>query len=280
MVQRRGILVHPEELDEIWLDDIRRAGINVLGLHPVGGANADQSLADAIERHRTTEFQALLEKARGMGIQVEYEAHALRYLLPSTLFSEHPDWFRMDETGERKTDFNMCASNEEALEYLSERAAELTQTLDTGSNRHFWWADDVKNRICQCPACKGLTPSDQLMRITNAIHDTMRPPEKVMPDEGIFLEYAPIQRDSHRPISDAECEENVRETEGLQELIAFFGKENSQVLEYWVDNSRFSGWKKSPKYMELDEAVMRQDVRNGTSFFTTDNAREISLPMS
>ena len=118
MVERRGILVHPEELDEIWLDDIQKAEINVLGLHPVGGTYADQTLREAIEWHNTPAFQALLEKARDMGIQVEHEAHALRYLMPKELFSEHPDWFRMDEKGERTPDFNMCASNEEALEYL------------------------------------------------------------------------------------------------------------------------------------------------------------------
>jgi len=64
MVERRGILVHPEELDEIWLDDIHKANINVLGLHPVGGTHADQTLREAIERHNTPAFQALLEKAR------------------------------------------------------------------------------------------------------------------------------------------------------------------------------------------------------------------------
>ena len=279
MVGLRGILVHPEELDEIWLDDIQKADINLLGLHPVGGNHADETLAEAIDRHNTPAFQSLLRKARDMGIQVEYEAHALRYLMPKELFSKHPDWFRMDEKGERQVDFNMCASNEEALEYLAGRAAELTQALDTGSKRHFWWSDDVAGSTCHCPACRDLSPSDQLMSITNAIHrgvrrvqpdgmtaflayhDTMTPPEKVLPDEGIFLEYAPIQRDSHRPINDADCAENVRETKGLEELIAFFGKKNAQVLEYWVDNSRFSGWKKPPKYMELDEAVMREDVR-------------------
>lgn len=279
MFERRGILVHPEELDEIWLEDIHRAGINVLGLHPVGGKEADQTLRKAIERHGTMAFQALLSKARAMGIEVEYEAHALRYLLPEERFSEHPEWFRMDENGARTTDFNMCASNEEALDELTKQAAALTRALDTGSRRHFWWADDVKGHICCCPECRKLSASDQLMRITNAIHrgvrkvqpdgmtaflaycDTVKPPETVMPEEGVFLEYAPIQRDSHRPINDPDCEKNAAETEGLEQLIAFFGRKHSQVLEYWVDNSRFSGWKKPPKYMELDERVMRADVR-------------------
>lgn len=279
MLERRGIIVHPEELDGKWLDDIEKAGITVLGLHPVGGRRADETLAAAIEHHNTPEFQALLARAKNMGLTVEYEAHALRYLMPKSLFEQHPDWFRMDDRGERVSDFNMCAMNEEALEYLAERTAELTETLDTGSDRFFWWADDVEGgAICHCERCKDLSPSDQLMKITNAMlrgvkrikkegkiaflayHDALVPPTKVTADEGIFLEYAPIGRDSHRPMSDTECRENVEQGHALKELIEFFGKENSQVLEYWMDNSRFSNWTKPPKAMPLDEPVMREDV--------------------
>lgn len=280
MLERRGILVHPEELDDKWLDDISEADINVLGLHPTGGHKANLSLQEAIERHQRPEFQRLLKRAKAMGLTVEYEAHALRYLLPETLFDAHPDWFRMDAEGKRVSDFNMCATNEEALDYLADSTAALTRALDTGSDRFFWWADDVKGgAVCHCEKCRSLSPSDQLMKITNAMlrgvkrvkkegkiaflayHDVMTPPTKVEADEGIFLEYAPIERDSHRPMNDLSCAENASEGHALKELIEFFGKENSQVLEYWMDNSRFSNWKKPPKAMPLDEAVMREDVK-------------------
>lgn len=279
MLERRGIIVHPEELDNKWLDDIEKAGINVLGLHPVGGWRANLTLAAAVERHQTPEFQALLKRAKEMGVTVEYEAHALRYLMPKELFEEHPDWFRMNDKGERVSDHNMCAMNEEALEYLADSTEKLTRTLDTGSDRFFWWADDVEGgAVCHCGKCRDLSPSDQLMKITNAMlkgvkrvkpegkiaflayHDALVPPTKVAADEGVFLEYAPIGRDSHRPMNDAGCEKNVGEGHALKELIAFFGKENSQVLEYWMDNSRFSNWTKPPKAMPLDEAVMKEDV--------------------
>ena len=197
MLERRGIIVHPEELDDKWLDDIAKVGINVLGLHPVGGWRAPLTLAEAIERHQTPEFQSLLKRAKEMGVTVEYEAHALRYLLPKTLFEEHPDWFRMDDKGERVSDHNMCATNEAALDYLADSTEKLTRTLDTGSDRFFWWADDVEGgAICHCEKCKELAPSDQLMKITNAMlrgikrvkkegkiaflayHDALQPPTK------------------------------------------------------------------------------------------------------
>ena len=36
----KGILVHPEELTLSWLDRMKDAGLNLLGLHPVGGRKA------------------------------------------------------------------------------------------------------------------------------------------------------------------------------------------------------------------------------------------------
>ncbi len=280
MIKRRGIIVHPEELDTKWLEDIKAANLNVLGIHPVGGRRAPRTLAAAVELFQTDEFQKLLNHAKEMGIAVEYEAHALRYLLPRELFEAHSEWFRMKEDGERAPDFNMCVTNQEALDYLTERTAELTATLDTGSDRVYWWSDDVEGgSLCHCEKCSKLTAADQLMQMTNAIlrgvrkvkpqgmvpflayHEAMEPPVSVMPEEGVFLEYAPIERDSHRPMNDASCEANRKEGYALRELIEFFGKENSQVLEYWMDNSRFSNWTKPPKAMPLDEAVMREDVK-------------------
>lgn len=278
MISRRGILIHPEELDHTWLDEIEKTNINVLGLHPVGGFRAPRSLAAAVERHRTPEFQALLQRARSMGLIIEYEAHALRYLVPSHLYEQHPDWFRMNAEGQRVPDYNICPSCEAALKYLTERTAELTAALDTGSNRFYWWADDVEGNACCCEKCRNLSASDQLMIITNAIHrgvrkvkpdgmtaylayhDAMLPPTQVQPDEGIFVEYAPIHRKPHRPINDPECAENAAEVRPLQALLDYFGTAHAQVLEYWMDNSLFSNWTKPPKAMTLDSDVMREDV--------------------
>ena len=75
------------------------------------------------------------------------------------------------------------------------------------------------------------------------------------------MEYAPFHRDSHRPLLDETCPENVREVRSLRALLRLFGREDSQVLEYWMDNSRFSGWKKPPRHLALDEAILREDAR-------------------
>ena len=47
----------------------------------------------------------------------------------------------------------------------------------------------------------------------------------------------------------------------LGQLLAYFGKENAQVLDYWLDNSLFSGWQKPPKEFHLRKNVLRRDLR-------------------
>ena len=278
MFARRGILIHPEEFEESWLDRVSDAGLNTLGLHPVGGRNAHVSLEEAVAAHPLPRFRLLRQRAAERGIQMEYEAHAMRWLLPRSVFRENPEWFRMNEAGERTDDFNFCVSNSDALSYVAERTQLLARLLDTGSDRYFFWLDDVSGFSCRCPECRRLSPSDQQLRAVNAMltglrryhpnarlcyiayGDAMDCPTRVEPLDGVFLEYAPIHRDSFAPLSDPDNEKNRRETRSIRELLSFFGRNHSQVLEYWVDNSRFSGWKKPPKRLVLAEEVMKRDV--------------------
>lgn len=278
MFLRRGMIIHPEEFTDDHLAVFRQAGLNVLGIHPVGGHNAHETLEHAVVRHAMPAWRASLERAASMGIAVEYEAHALRWLMPASLFEQMPDWFRMSEDGVSDPDFHMCASNAEALAFLENRAEMLARLLWTGSQRWFLWPDDVTGKRCCCAGCQSLSASDQALLITNAIQrgvvrfdaegrvcylayqDTLEVPERVQPERGVFLEFAPIWRDHHRPLNDSACAQNQREIRHLERLLFFFGTEGSQVLNYWMDNSLFSGWRKPPQPFELDADVMQLDV--------------------
>lgn len=196
----------------------------------------------------------------------------------------------MDIRGERTPDFNLCASNADALAYVAQRTALLASLLDTGSSDYYFWMDDVTDCGCHCPDCKRLSPSDQQLRVVNAMltglrqydrgaklcyiayHDAMDVPVSVEPLEGVFLEYAPIKRDFRRPLNDPGSPENARESRSLRELITFFGPENARVLDYWMDNSLFSNWTKPPKSFVLEEEVMRRDVE----FYLSLGFREIT----
>lgn len=276
---RRGIIVHPEELDDIWVEEAKEARLNVMGLHPVGGPDAHITLEKAIHDHAGSESKRLFKKLDTLGFQVEYEAHAMRWLLPKDMFETHPHYFRMDEKGTRQSDFNLCPSEPEALHFIADRAEQLARTLTVNSDNYFFWLDDVPGMKCHCEKCRSLSASDQQMLAVNAMVkgirrfnakgklcylayiDAIHCPEKVAPEEGVFLEYAPFYRDSHRPLFDPDCEKNVKEVAALDQLLRLFGKKDAQVLEYWMDNSRFSGWKKPPKHMPLDEQVMKEDVK-------------------
>lgn len=275
---RRGIIVHPEELTLDWLDWMREAKLNTLGLHPVGGVQAHKTLQQAIDEHYLSAGTALRAEANARGIEVEYEAHAMAWLLPRHLFQREPGWFRENRSGERTADFNLCPSNSEALAYVTGRAAVLAALLDTGVSRYFFWLDDVTDCACHCPDCRQLSSSDQQLRTVNAMltglrrynrsaklcyiayHDAMDVPRKVQPLDGVFLEYAPIKRDFHRPINDMDSPENVSEARSLRELVAFFGAQDARVLDYWMDNSLYSNWTKPPRLFTLDEEVMKRDA--------------------
>ena len=279
MALPKGLLVHPDELQDCWLKRLQGSNIKILGLHPTGGKRAHESLETLRRQVINGEFDGRFAKLREMNIELEYEMHAMSWLLPRTLFDTNPSWFRENEEGERVSDFNMCPSCEKALDYVANRAAELALTLRPTTHRYHMWIDDVKGAWCHCAKCCDLTPSDQAMLIYNAIlrgirtvdpqatqcylayQNTIEAPKYVRPDEGIFMEYAPIERDLHRPMADETCEKNANDARFLPQLLHFFGKKNAKVLEYWLDNSLFSKWKKPPVAFSLDEPVLKADLR-------------------
>ena len=165
-------------------------------------------MASFVESARGQEF--LGECAR-LGLQVEYELHAMRDLLPRDLFAGHPEWFRMDEQGKRTPDANLCVSSEPALEIVATNALRLARRLRPTTNRYFFWGDDGV-AWCRCPSCGGFSDSEQALLLENRIAgelrkldpgaelahlayaNTLTPPAKVKPAPGVFLEFAPIHR--------------------------------------------------------------------------------------
>lgn len=278
MFSRRGVVIHPFELSQAWLDTARQLDLNVLALHPPGGPRAEEHLQAMLDQLRESETQALLAQARRQGMQVEYEMHALSYLMPRTLFASHPEWFRMDAQGERVADFNLCASSQEALGYLADQAEALARLLPAESHRYYFWLDDVTAARCHCPQCRELSASEQQLLCVNAMLagirrtdpqgmlayiaylDAMEPPRRVKPASGVFLEYAPIKRRLDRPLTDSDCAENAREFAPLPELLACFGATHAQALDYWLDNSLLSGWQYPPKPFRLNGEVVRADT--------------------
>ena len=269
----KAMLIHPEELDSVWIDQAASLWLKTLALHPWGGANAHQTLEELLQRLETAEYRARIDALCARGITVEYEFHAAGWLLPRCLFEEHPEYFRMDETGARTPKKNFCVSNPQALGMVAKNAAKLTKRLYRSGHRYYFWMDDTKDGGCRCPACRTLSVSDQQLIALNAMlaamkkedplaelsylayRESMEPPTGT-PEKGIFLEYAPIQRDFTQTVEEAPNEELKQ----LPALLEKFGTEGAALLEYWYDNSLFSKWKKPPQPFTPNNENIRRDL--------------------
>ena len=270
---RRGIVLTPTDLNGIalqWIDRMAEGSLNVLGIS--GGVD------ECVQFIHSDEGTACLDAAKAAGIEIEYEMHALWWLLPRDMFGERPEWFRMDEDGERTSDANMCPSSTEALQYVGGRAVELSRMLPSTTGRHYYWADDAKP-WCACEACSDYTASDQNLLVTNAMaealtnarpearmgylayYNAIEPPTRVQPVDGLLLEYAPIMRNSAVPLDDPSDPKNVEHADNLRRLVDMFDMTDAHVLEYWVDASRFSDWKRPSVRIPFDADVIAQDAR-------------------
>lgn len=276
---KTSILIHPSELSRAWIDRMAEQRVDTLGLHPEGGKEAAETLARLLSLLETAEFRGLLDYAKARGLRIEYEFHAASYLVERSLFAEHPEYFRMNEAGERVSDWNFCPSSEEALRRAAERAVELSERLYGSDDTYFFWLDDARRGKCHCPRCRELSASDQQLIFLNALigrlrekkpnaklaylayYETLTLPTAVTPAEGIFLEFAPLDKSRRNAAERERFAEGIRaEAESRAPLLAFFGKQNSRVLEYWLDNSLFSNWKKPPVRLTCDAEEVRRDV--------------------
>lgn len=280
MLTHRGIVIHAADaLTDYWADRLTGEGLhlNVVGIHPAGGTDAHQTMEEAIHMLDTKEWARFQSRMEAAGIEIEFEMHALSWMLERDKFATHPHWFRMDEHGQRTPQFNCCVSEPDVLDYIRERACALAKIFVPTTGKYHFWIDDVASAGCMCERCCGLTPSDQCMLLTNAIAEGLeagRPgakqsylaycatlvPPTTSPRHNVFLEYAPIHRDHDRPLFDDGCDLNRAETATLPTLLDLFGKADAKVLDYWMDNSLFSGWKKPPKEFHLRESVCQADV--------------------
>ncbi len=293
-----GVVLYPWDLTlKDWPERAAKAGITTIGLH------AARRLDVLVDFVKSDAGQQFLGACQRLGVQVEYEVHALGTLLSRELYYQDSEMFRVDETGQRNQDMGCCPSSARALVIIAEKAVEYGRILKSTTGRYFYWPDDGFDG-CHCPKCKELSFSDQTTLIENAMivslrkhldpkamlshiayGKTLAPPAVVKPHEGLFVEFAPIARVYDRSIADPDVPLSTNPPEpkshaGYLEILdanlALFGKETAQVLEYWLDVSRFSGWKRPAIMLPWHDAIIRADaeayakrgIRHATSFAT------------
>lgn len=280
--QTRGVILIPSDLTlPDWPERAASAGITTIALHPFPGEVETFVQSDA--------GQSFMAKCRKLGLEVEYELHAARELLPRELVEKQPELFRMDDTGKRVADWNLCVHAPEALAIAGKNARRIAKALPPTTHRYFLWGDD-NVPWCRCPRCRELSDSDQALTLENALlaairqddpkatlahlayQNTLPPPKQVRPAPGIFLEFAPIQRRYDIPY-EMQSGPKVDPLDLLDSNLKLFPKETAQVLEYWLDVSRFSQWKRPSVPLDWHPSVLRADLktyaRRGVHHVTT-----------
>jgi hypothetical protein len=268
----RGVVLVPEDLTlEDWPGLAQRAGLTTIALHHQSSLKA---VANLIQSDQGQQF---LETCRQLRLEVEYELHAMKELLPRDLFAKDSSLFRMNENGERTPEANLCVHSSRALEIVGERAAALAKLLRPTTSRYFFWGDDGQP-WCRCRKCRELSDSDQALLLENHVYKVLReqddktllahlaysrtltPPKQIRPEKGVFLEYAPINRRYDIPYSQQTDRTQVDGPHALDANMRVFPYETAQVLEYWLDVSRFSSWKKPALQLPWNKKVFLEDL--------------------
>ncbi len=281
----RGVVLTVEDLTLAdWPKRAKAAGVNTIALHAPRSARL---LADYI---RSKPGRKFLASCRRLGLAVEYELHAMQDLLPREYFDRAPRLYRMDDKGKRVREWNLCVHSDPAMQIVADNAVALAQTLRPTTGRYFYWGDDGCP-WCRCPECVGLSDSDQALLVENRIlealrkvdakaqvahlayHNTLPPPRQVKPASGIFLEFAPIHRRYDVPFERADDPKTREQFEMLDANLEVFGAASAQCLEYWLDASLFSKWKKPAIRVPFDPQVLSADLdtygRRGIRHVTT-----------
>ncbi|MHB9079052.1 MAG: DUF4838 domain-containing protein [Pirellulaceae bacterium] len=294
----RGVVLYPFDLTLTdWPARVAQAGLNTIGLH------AARRLDVLVKFVQSDTGQKFLEQCGQLGVHVEYELHAMGDLLSREYFGQDETMFRQDAGGQRNADFNCCPSHPRALELIAEAAVEFGRLLRPTTHRYFYWPDDGRE-WCHCDKCRGLCSSEQALLVEHAMlralrkhvdpeaaichiayGPTLEPPKQVQPEPGVFLEFAPIRRRHDRPFEQQTDLPAVDRIEMLDGNLEVFPRETAQVLEYWLDVSRLSGWKrpvvKLPWYQDVLIADLasyrRRGIRHITSFACFIDAEYLKL---
>ena len=268
----RGILLFPKDIDSLdWVKLAHNVGINTIGIHP-GGGHLKGIIANFNQWTKTKKFKKFILDCKKYNIEVEYEIHAVKELLPRKLFFHDPSMFP-SRKGKRMQKNNLCVHSYEALKHLATSVVEFSKVARPTTSRYYFWIDDAQP-MCRCFACKNYNDAEQALIMELylqkelqkydpdatiahlAFATTLTPPKKILPNNKVFLEFADITRKYDKM---AKYSKNSR---FLIENLKVFPAKTTQILEYWVDASLwYRAGKKPVPWKEKVSKVIKQDIR-------------------
>ena len=272
---RKGVVITPQDMCGYdWPEQMKRLGLNTLGLHLGGGR--DLQPLENLERFTEGGFRT---RMADLGLDLEFELHLGRLLLPRKLFETSPECFVFEHRSKRRIpDYNWCSSSDAAWKTVCANAIEIAAKLAPSTHRHFFWGDD-DCPWCHCEECRNLSNSDQELRMANKLATALRAidplaqvsylaygknldlPENVLPEGNVFLELAPIHRCFNHPIDDRACSINRKYFDLLVAYRKLFPPERIHLLEYWLDCAMSSGWRKPVRKPLFTREVAARDLK-------------------
>lgn len=121
-MKKKGIIILNKDFSREWLPILKESGINTIGFHSLYQFGGMEGHLDWLLNEDT---QKLIAEFEANGFEIEHQLHAVDWLLPRSFFKLHPEWFRVNDKGERVNDWNLCVSNREALSFLETSAYKL-----------------------------------------------------------------------------------------------------------------------------------------------------------
>ena len=189
--------------------------------------------------------------------------HSASYLLPYDEYHEqHPEYFALQKDGRRLTrdadaqrfDVHLCLSNPDVRRICAER---LLALMDIQQDRKFFGVSQGDGHAwCECDQCKaldavpGVEMTDRLLEYVNSIarevakkypdkriltlaytNATSPPPQRVMPEPNVMVQYCPYPPRTGCQSHDLSCERNAQ---GYADLIGWLEKcpENMYIFDY------------------------------------------------
>ena len=122
----------------------------------------------------------LMPELRRRSITLEVGGHGYQNFLNASsdggaLFGAHPEWFGMDEQGERRREprYVICTSQSRAVEYLIDSVKGYLRAHPEIDTFAFWPPDGAK--WCRCEACRALgSDSEKHVRLVNRVAEALR----------------------------------------------------------------------------------------------------------
>ncbi len=235
---------------------------------PLNYAGAGRVKWDNWRKDLTPELQR-----RGLWIEVGghgYENYLNAEMEGGKLFESHPEWFGMDDTGQRskKPHVVFCTSNPDAKNYFITNVIHYLNAHPEIQIFDFWPPDGAK--WCSCAACRLLgTPSDRQALLLSEVSAAVRksrpdlrfetiayaacvaPPEKTTLDRRVLVDFCPINQCFDVQINDTNSVRNAGYVAQLKDWIKTF-KGDISIYSYY----RKYAWRSLPNllphYMQND----------------------------